>query len=554
MAKHQFLSRNRHNTRYFFRGHIPKDLRPHFAGRREFRISLNTADKQIALRKAMALWVESQTIYEELRATHLEEDNHEKEISSLKLRFFLEKSRRRISNSDNQEMAEELDFAKRSAKRAKDETIRIAKDAISALAAGGGKSTVENIQPIPFNQIATEYLKKYAKTGGRGKPPVRSTLDKKREKVMFWSGLYRDRPIHDIDRAEIGRVQDGIYNLPANSAKLYPSPTDAMTAAMNGHDRKVINQGKTAVDYLRSLGEIFRHAKQRGYIDTNPADHLLEVVQHKEGATQKRPFTEDDLAKIFPANYGDNFYRSGTPDPVKLTARFWIPLLSLFSGARVEELCQLKVDDVGLCAETGTPFYRITNEGEAHDGQAKSLKNENSVRLIPIHPNLVRIGFLDFVGERLADGGEAAGLFALQRGDGQRMGKQISSWFSRLEMRTRRNGDAHIVGGYIENQGVQTKGEVGGKRWSKSFHTFRHTLVNHLRNQKHPTTGEEFTEDQIDQLTGHRTSQSSVGTYTEDGLKVLKLRAAAVTAAMAVEFDFLPFDQIRWQAFKAEYL
>ncbi len=204
-------------------------------------------------------------------------------------------------------------------------------------------------------------------------------------------------------------------------------------------------------------------------IETNPADHLHEVTQHKQDATQKPPFTKDDLIKIFPATYGNEFQRVGTPDPVKLTARFWIPLLALFSGARVEELCQLKADDIGRCVETGTPFYQITNEGEAHDGRAKTLKNKNSVRLIPIHQTLIDIGFLRFVEERRSEDGESAGLFALQRSDGQRMGKHISSWFSRMEKREKADGGMYYVGGYIESQGVETKARLEIKTGPRAF-------------------------------------------------------------------------------------
>jgi integrase len=557
MPKAQFLTKNRHNSRYHFRGHIPADLRSRFGGQREFRIALDTCDKQVAKRTAMAMWVQLQARYDEFRAAlHLNDNSQNQEITKLKLLLSLEKQKRRMVESDRADMAVELDFAERAAQRAKAETVGVAKNAVVALAGIVGQDTSVGAitQSKAFNLIADEYFAGYARTGGRGKPPVRSTLGKKREKLEFWTGLYGDLPIHEIDRAEIGRVQDAIYNLPGNSTKLYASPADAMAAAIAGHQYKVISGGKTAVDYLRALGEIFRHANRRGYIDDNPAMHLLEVVQHKAGATQKPPFTRDDLSKIFPATYGADFHRKGIPDPAKMAARFWIPLLSLFSGARVEELCQLNADDVGLCVDTGTPYYRITSEGEAHDGQAKSLKNKNSIRLVPIHPRLIEIGFLDFVAERLNEGGETAGLFALKRSDGQRMGKQISSWFARLEQRTKRNGDSYVVGGYIENQGVVTGGEIGGKRWSKSFHTFRHTLINHLLNSKHPTTGEEFTEDQIDQLTGHRQSQSGVKHYIQEGHKSMQLRAAMITAVLAVDFDFLPFNQIRWERFKSEYL
>tara|TARA_R110001599_G_scaffold353742_2_gene596121 strand:+ start:121743 stop:123380 length:1638 start_codon:yes stop_codon:yes gene_type:complete len=540
MPNAYFLTKNRHGTKYFFRGTIPADLRRYFASGREFRIALNTSDRRVAKRKALALWAELQVRYDQLR-THIMGEKHNNSMTkSQHLRQMLDRVKHKISESENKTLRQELEWAQTDIKREKRRAAQTNELALTAMAKSNKAATMSVESPMPFYQVADEYMKKYAREGGTGKPPAHSTLTKKQEKVTFWAELYGERPIHEIGKVEIGKVQDEIHNLPSNSSKLYKTPADAMEAARNGHGHKVINQGKTVVDYQRALGDIFKHALQRGYIEQNHGVHLLEVKQHSENATKKLPFTDSDLKKIFPANYGLGFHKKGKPDPIKMSARFWVPLLSLFSGARVEELCQLKVDDLGVCPETNTPYYCITNEGEAHDGQAKRTKNKNSIRLVPIHRRLIDIGFLEFVEERRASEGKSAGLFALERREGERMGKQVSSWFSRMEKRTHRNGEVYYAKGYIERQGVQKSGEIGGKVWSKSLHTFRHTLINHLLNQKHPKTGEEFTVDQIDQLTGHKASESSVKTYTQDGLKVMKLRAAAITAAMSVNLDFLP--------------
>lgn len=551
MPKPQFLVRNRHNSRYYFRGHIPIDLRPHFGGKAEFRVSLGTSDKAAAKRKALKIWVELQATFDHIREAILTDNSATQRLQG---QLLIEKAKAALARGENKSLRQQLQWAEADAKRGEKRASQVARDAVTALAGGQATCSESAVTPTPFGQVAREYMNQYKRVGGKGKPPAPSTLGKKQEKVDFWIGLYGERQIHEFSKADIGKVLDFIYDLPANSSKLYESPAKAVEAALNGHEHKSLNAGKTVVDYLHSLADIFKFSCGKGYIETNPATHLYEVKQHTETATIKPPFSNDDLLKIFPANYGDGFQRNRNPDPVKMTARFWLPLLSLFSGARLEELCQLRVDDVATCSESNVPFYRITNEGEAHDGQAKRTKNKNSVRLIPIHPRLIEIGFLDFVEERRACNGDSAGLFALKRGEGERMGKGVSHWFSRQEKRTSKDGGVYYIGGYMESKGVQKTGEVGSKPWSKSFHTLRHTLINHLRNQKHPTTGEEFTEEQIDQLTGHKKSQSGVNLYTQDGLKVMKLRKAAITAAMAVDYDFLPLDRIRWENFKSEYL
>src|SRR5690606_34826148 len=71
---------------------------------------------------------------------------------------------------------------------------------------------------------------------------------------------------------------------------------------------------------------------------------------------------------------------------------FWIPLISLYTGARMNEICQLEVADV--TEEKGIPCFQITTEGEDDN---KKLKNIGSKRKVPIHKNLIAIGLMEYV-------------------------------------------------------------------------------------------------------------------------------------------------------------
>ena len=61
MAKSQFLVRNRHNNMYYGRVVIPLALRKQFAGKRELRLSLGTADKKQAKKLALSFWVQCES-------------------------------------------------------------------------------------------------------------------------------------------------------------------------------------------------------------------------------------------------------------------------------------------------------------------------------------------------------------------------------------------------------------------------------------------------------------------------------------------------------------
>lgn len=97
-----------------------------------------------------------------------------------------------------------------------------------------------------------------------------------------------------------------------------------------------------------------------------------------------QPFEADELKKIFnPKTY---FKRRRNNDNHK----YWIPLISLYSGARLNEICQLRIND--FKCEKNIDYFCITN-----DGEKQSVKNFASERRVPIHPILKKLGLMEQV-------------------------------------------------------------------------------------------------------------------------------------------------------------
>ncbi len=78
----------------------------------------------------------------------------------------------------------------------------------------------------------------------------------------------------------------------------------------------------------------------------------------------------------------------------KTTERFWIPVILFYTGARLDEIAQLHCADVKL---SPVPHLVVENLEDEDPALAKLLKNESSDRTIPIHEDLIEIGFLDYV-------------------------------------------------------------------------------------------------------------------------------------------------------------
>jgi integrase len=167
-----------------------------------------------------------------------------------------------------------------------------------------------------------------------------------------------------------------------------------------------------------------------------------------KSAKQKRDgFDSDDLTKMFSAPIftgaasNDKWWLPGAV--LIRDHRFWLLLLAAFTGARRGELCQLLVADV--VERDGVLCLDIVDDDET----GKSVKNADSKRLIPVHPELLLIGFAQYVEQRRKAGDDR--LFDVPSGD------QFGKWFARFT----------------------DKLEINSSR--KVFHSFRHGFETAMR-------------------------------------------------------------------------
>lgn len=138
--------------------------------------------------------------------------------------------------------------------------------------------------------------------------------------------------------------------------------------------------------YLAAIGGLFELAQS---LDAYPAGeiptrgHRVFTKRDKKkglASKERKPFTAEDLGKIFSP---ENYLTRTKPDD------FWLPLLVLFTGCRISELCQLAISDI----ENVNGIWAIS----INDDDYKKLKSPAARRLIPVHPRLIELGFLDYV-------------------------------------------------------------------------------------------------------------------------------------------------------------
>jgi integrase len=145
-------------------------------------------------------------------------------------------------------------------------------------------------------------------------------------------------------------------------------------------------------------------AAKKKIISVNPAEGLKPIKRDTIAASEKRkPFTLQQIADFFKTDFYAECAKHTLPFAYdKPGWRFWLPLLCLFLGARPNEMAQLHASDLKR-TEKGTWYLDIeatADEDEESNGAAKTLKTSASRRKIPLHPELVKIGFVQFVEQR----------------------------------------------------------------------------------------------------------------------------------------------------------
>ncbi|WP_417227948.1 site-specific integrase [Amphritea sp.] len=220
----------------------------------------------------------------------------------------------------------------------------------------------------------------------------------------------------------------------------------------------------TARSYFQLCTALVKFAYDEDIIQTNfAADLSLNV---SKGATDSyRPFEPEDLRKLL----NGSVYRSiELPRQRTLVdSYFWAPLLAMYTGGRINELCQLHIRDIKCEQSQQTDdviwYFNITD-----DELDQSTKNETSKRQVPIHNQLIELGFLDYVEmRRQAATSEAETLFpAMKYCKNNGWGRETGRWF---------NGETASPG-YLDSVGLAS-------RKNKTFHSFRHTAARTLRNK-----------------------------------------------------------------------
>lgn len=264
--------------------------------------------------------------------------------------------------------------------------------------------------------------------------------------------LCGNKSVNEIDSTDADTVMAALLAWPSNASKksdFNGLNVPEIIAKARTTDAPLLGP-RTIEKYLDRLRSFFTWCDHRGYVTAkNPFSHRRLMTKDKRTQTQKKPFSEQDLKLIFSPDL-----RKTCDEPHK----FWCPLIALFSGARLNEIAQLYIDDLYKIGETW--MFKIDA-----DKADKKIKNRASERAVPVHQSLLDLGLLSYIEDVKKFGFER--LFPnVTYSAINGYGDAVGDWFN---------------GRYLRPAtGKSTAMRAGVSDREKSFHSFRYVVVNRL--------------------------------------------------------------------------
>jgi hypothetical protein len=259
--------------------------------------------------------------------------------------------------------------------------------------------------------------------------------------------------------------------------------------------------GERINEYVGKLSEFLGWGTQHGFLERNPATGAMKKTKKaRREQDERQPISAENLAKIFSVSW----FKSGRGDRTAKgrhwsfqPSHYWLPLLGLFVGGRLNELSQLYLDDL---KQTPSGQWYIDFNLEQPDKRdaddpddvvigEKRFKTVNAVRVVPLHSRLVELGLPQYVAALRATGRYERLFPELLWNETKGYSKQSSRWFNELFMGRKLN---------IARDGSQV------------FHSLRHNFITALDQADVP-------ERIIAQLAGHQRGETMSGKrYAKD--------------------------------------
>lgn len=296
---------------------------------------------------------------------------------------------------------------------------------------------------------------------------------KKNNTLNLWLEIIGDTPLGLIDKEKVRHFVSVLQKLPSNRKKRYKEKTVKEVLELDIPKDQLMNN-KTINSYISPLSTFMAKYAIPKYDLGSKENPFVGMYLEKEGDEEdlRDPFSEKQLIGMFttPVYKGckgvkaTQKYKKGKL--VIKNSMYWTPLIALYSGARLNEILQLYTKDIYQVDKVWV-FELIDDEDD------KRIKTKTSKRIVPIHPKLIEMGFIEYL-EKVKKKKEKRVFYDAEIADDGTYSNKFSKNFTY----------------FLERFDLKTK--------TTSFHSFRHNVIDAFR------FCEEVDEETSNAITGHK--------------------------------------------------
>ncbi len=295
-------------------------------------------------------------------------------------------------------------------------------------------------------------------------------------------------PVHRIDKKVIREWKALLMKYPvkATETKAFTGMKIVQIVKHNETVGKPVLTPRTVNRYLSSLGAFCNWLVSHGYLEGNPTEGMSLAKDKKKKVF---PFTIDQMNTLFKSPLFTGCQSDEAPrfwhkpgNVLIRDHRYWTPLIMLYSGARPAEVAQLALSDVR--EDRGHWIMDITETTDDDEGaeSVKSVKTEGSRRVVPVHEELVKLGFLDYHAKMKEEGQSRLFPLAERNSRGQMIAdfsREFGRYLTRIGLKNGRGVslysfrhgafDALRRAGYLDDEFNFIFGHVSGNKVTRGY-------------------------------------------------------------------------------------
>jgi len=269
------------------------------------------------------------------------------------------------------------DGAKKAELKIKQDTPEQECETINKLLQNEPSLKLSNIPEILLSEVIEKYCDENSSIDNKWSE--QTTKENKSTFALFSRIIGEDVAFSTLQYKELRSCKEKFLIVPSNinKNKLYRDKTIEQVLQMD--DVKPMARN-TQNKHLNRVHSLFALAVKQGYTDQDYASGLT-IGKDKDAQDARDPFTNDDLVKLFES---PEYQKHDFKHPY----HYWVPLIGLYTGARLNEICQLHLEDL---EQINNGLYVFNFNCGSED---KTVKTRSSSRIIPIHSKLIDLGLI----------------------------------------------------------------------------------------------------------------------------------------------------------------